>query len=129
MSEIQRLDTAFARPRFKVPRVEDPKHLIFIRKLPCLITMHFPVDACHIRYGDQAHGKRETGMQEKPSDCWTVPMCREKHAEQHAGSERAFWERYGIDPLEVARELFRHTGDEQAGFDIIQRYSKGPAAW
>lgn len=129
MAEVSRPATAFERPMFKTPRVEDAKHLAFIRTLPCVITGTSPVEACHIRYADRQHGKRETGGAEKPSDCWVVPMCPQKHREQHSMNERAFWDRYGIDPLEVARQLFAATGDNEAGVEIIDRYSKGTNGW
>lgn len=100
----------------KDPRKENEAHLAFIRKLPCLITGAQPtvkvIEACHIRYSSIAHGKRETGKAEKPHDWWVVPLCQEKHREQHAmGDERLFWAKYQIDPLIVAPLLWVHSGN------------------
>lgn len=55
-------------------------------------------------------GKRSTGMGERPSDRWAVPLCPDCHLDgpdaQHKGSERAFWDRAGVDPFEVAAQLW-----------------------
>ena len=73
-----------------------------------------------------AVAKRETGKGEKPSDCWTVPLCNSCHREQHGGSEMAFWlAHYDQDglPLDVhfiALALWAATGDYERGLQIIQ---------
>jgi hypothetical protein len=42
------------------------------------------------------------------SDEFAVPLCRTHHREAHrAGDERVWWEQVGIDPVKVARELWR----------------------
>lgn len=88
---------------FKQPREKDNKRLNYIRSLPCCICGGINVDAAHIRIGSIGHGKRNTGMQEKPSDKWTVPLCREHHEEQHkAGNELKWWASKGIDPFMLA---------------------------
>jgi hypothetical protein len=46
-------------------------------------------------------------MQEKASDCWVTPLCREHHAEQHSMNEMGFWKRYGINPFVLALSLRR----------------------
>ncbi|RWD00138.1 MAG: DUF968 domain-containing protein [Mesorhizobium sp.] len=104
----------------KRPRKEDGAHLKWLRTLPCVITGTRPVEACHIRYTDAAYGKRPTGGGEKPDDRWCVPMSSAKHREQHDGSEVAFWERHGIDPLRVALALYNVTGDDEQGELIIR---------
>ena len=67
--------------RQRDPRVEDAKYLARIRELPCCVCGRpGPSDAAHIRMSDAAWGghwgKRSTGMQEKPSDRWALPLCR-----------------------------------------------------
>jgi hypothetical protein len=42
----------------------------------------------------------------KPSDEFAVPLCRSHH---RAGDERAWWQANGIDPVKVARKLWKHT--------------------
>ncbi len=46
----------------------------------------------------------------KASDEFTVPLCRTHHRAAHrAGDERAWWKTMGIDPLKVARKLWKDT--------------------
>jgi hypothetical protein len=46
----------------------------------------------------------------KPSDEFAVPLCRSHHRAVHrAGDERAWWQATGIDPVKVARKLWKHT--------------------
>jgi hypothetical protein len=43
----------------------------------------------------------------KVSDEFVVPLCRIHHREVHrAGDERAWWQKTGIDPIDVARVLW-----------------------
>ncbi len=87
-------------------RQRDENHLHRIRQLPCLTCGGPSPDAAHIRYSDLRLGKRATGMGEKPSDWFVVPLCRPCHSKQHAGNERAFWERRGINPIVIAQALY-----------------------
>lgn len=100
-------------------RREDGAHLAFIRTLPCLITGKQPVDACHIRFASPQWGKPLTGIQTKPDDRWTLPLCREEHERQHRGSEIAFWNALGIDPLVVAARLYEVSGDTEAAHRVL----------
>jgi len=114
-------DTAFSLGRGKKrPRKEDRSHLDYIRSLPCLVTgVESGIEAAHVRYGDQAYGKRETGAGEKPDDRWCVPLQKFMHDDQHAHGERDWWIAKGIDPLAVACALWGASGDEEAGRLII----------
>lgn len=91
------------------PSRKNPGHLDDIRRLKCLLSGR-DAEACHVRYADAKHGKPITGMQTKPDDRYTVPLCPELHRLakgcQHDGNERAFWEQFGIDPIKVALELY-----------------------
>ena len=93
--------------RQRDPRQRNEKHLRFIRSLPCCIPGCGRVDteAAHLRVGSINHGKRSTGMAEKPNDAWCLPLCNEHHAEQHTMNELAFWKQYGIDPFMLAITL------------------------
>jgi len=102
-------------------RIEDEAHLAFIRKLPSLISGQQPCEACHVRYGDPKHRKRKTPTRRRPDDAWTIPMTSAEHNLQHSMNERAFWERAGIDPLEVAHQLYQVSGDLEAGRAIIEK--------
>lgn len=94
--------------RQRQPRIEDPVWLAIVRKMPCTVC-HRPgtSDPAHLRTAAPQYGKKPTGMQEKPSDCWVLPLCRMHHDEQHRGNELAFWLRYSIpDPFAVAIALY-----------------------
>ena len=46
----------------------------------------------------------------KVSDEFAVPLCRAHHRGVHrAGDERAWWKAAGIDPIKVARKLWKET--------------------
>jgi len=39
-----------------------------------------------------------------------APLCRTHHREVHrVGDERAWWKQAGVDPIKVARQLWRRT--------------------
>lgn len=74
---MPRYDTAFSLAPAKGkkrPRIENGKHLAWIRTLPCIITGQYGVEAAHIRYAAPHLGKRDTGKAEKPDErsCRTV---------------------------------------------------------
>ena len=107
----------------KRPREHDKGHLAWLSTLPCVITGRRPVHVAHIRYADRTYGKAATGMGEKPSDKWCVPLLAELHLNgpnaQHNGNERLFWARYGLDPLRIALSLYVNTGDDEQAAVII----------
>lgn len=106
---------------FKRPRVKNERHLAFVRSLPCCICgNNIETEACHVRSGELAIGKWPTGGSEKPSDCWTVPLCGLHHREQHSMNEIEFWRRQGINPFQVASYLYASSGDFEAGETIIR---------
>ncbi len=114
-------DTAFSNDPSgkKFSRMEDPAHLAFIRRLPSLVSGEEPCEACHVRYGDPKHRKAKTPKGRKPDDAWTVPLTSEEHRLQHSINELVFWQRSGIDPLEIAYQLYQVSGDLERGREII----------
>ena len=89
--------------RQRMPRIKDNKHLDYIRSLPCCICGGIDTEAAHIRTASLEHGKSHTGMAEKPSDKWSVPLCNRHHREQHDfGNELKWWASKGIDPFLLA---------------------------
>lgn len=91
--------------RQRGPRERDNKHLDYIRSLPCCICGGIDTEAAHIRTGAPEHGKPSTGMAEKPSDKWAVPLCNRHHREQHSMKELEFWKCHGINPFILAMTL------------------------
>jgi hypothetical protein len=88
----------------KPVRERDRDHLRFVASQPCLVCGRTPSDAHHVKFAEQR------AMGRKVSDRHTVPICRLHHRELHRrGDERAWWRRYGIEPLGIASRLWKQT--------------------
>lgn len=97
--------------RQREPRDECPAFLVFVRrKACCACGAPAPSQAAHVRMGCREWEKRPTGIGEKPSDRWCVPLCSDCHLDvpdaQHRVGERKFWARVGKDPFEIAARLW-----------------------
>src|SRR5262249_27789479 len=85
-------------------RYRNREHLRFVAQQPCLVCGRKPSDPHHLRYA------QPRALGRKPSDEFTVPLCRIHHRAVHrAGDERAWWKTAGTDPLKVARKLWKHA--------------------
>jgi hypothetical protein len=85
------------------PRQRDDEYLAYVRRQRCCICGdNTSVEAAHLRIGSVDHNKRDTGMGEKPSDKWALPLCGKHHRQQHTMNEHEFWASYGIDPFALA---------------------------
>lgn len=118
------------------PRERDPGFLAFLRRLPCVAGLvegggcSGAVQAAHTRFSDAKHGRRNSGMQAKPSDRHATSLCAGHHLhDQHAGSEVAFWARLGIDPGDLSAALHRAYQAGEDGAAVLRRFipSKEPA--
>jgi hypothetical protein len=58
-----------------------------------------PIEVAHVRTGTDG------GMGLKPSDWWTISLCRTCHGLQHNISESKFEKRAGIDMKQLASEF------------------------
>ena len=111
-------------------RVRDPGFLAFVRRLPCIAGLveggcEGPIEAAHIRYSDAALGRVNPGLQAKPSDRWSTPLCRHHHQhDQHARAERVFWERLGIDPGILSMALYAAYLGDGDGLEILKRFAR-----
>jgi 5-methylcytosine-specific restriction endonuclease McrA len=109
--------------RQRQPRVNDKKHLAFIRQLSCIVCGNdIETEAAHIRYADRTAGKRYVGKSEKPDDRWTVPLCGGCHRKQHSypGGEEHFWKHHAeIDPIRAAMALSFWSGDLEYCEEIV----------
>src|SRR5262249_26799543 len=75
-----------------------------VAKLPCLICGRKPSDPHHLRYS------QPRALGRKASDEFAVPLCRVHHRAVHrARDERDWWQAAGIDPIKVARKLWKDT--------------------
>jgi hypothetical protein len=91
---------AVAAPR----RYRNRDHLRYVAQQPCLICGRKPSDPHHLRYA------QPRALGRKASDEFAVSLCRSHHRAVHrSGDERAWWQAAGIDPLKVARKLWKET--------------------
>jgi hypothetical protein len=85
-------------------RYRNKDHLRFVAQQPCLVCGRTPSDPHHLRF------TQPRALGRKVSDEFVAPLCRTHHREVHrVGDERAWWKRAGIDPIKVARKLWRKT--------------------
>ena len=101
-------------------RRKDEKHLAFLRTLPCVICGdNTSTEAAHIRMADPRVAKPITGIAIKPDDRFALPQCGTHHKEQHAMSERRFWQSYGIDAVLMALAIYSVSGDAEEAERIM----------
>jgi hypothetical protein len=100
-----RIPKRITRPRRVSELRSFPGHRAWVRRHHCSVIGcdRVPVECAHVR------GGTDGGQGLKPSDQWTISLCRTHHAEQHRIGERAFEERYGLDLLSLAAEFARRS--------------------
>ena len=92
--------SSIATPR----RYRNREHLRYVAQQACLICGRKQSDPHHLRY------LQPRALGRKASDEFAVPLCRSHHRAVHrAGDEQAWWTAAGIDPVKVARQLWRQT--------------------
>jgi hypothetical protein len=85
-------------------RYRNREHLRYVAQQACLICGRQQSDPHHLRY------LQPRALGRKVSDEFAVPLCRSHHRAVHrAGDEQAWWKATGIDPVKVARRLWRQT--------------------
>lgn len=127
--------------RAKDPRQHESAYMGWIAKLPCLACMAIDgtftrgVHVAHLRAGSLEHDKRPTGMAEKPSDWWTLPLCPPHHvngnASQHHVGEERFWAQLRVNPFDACVALKAQYLAGGRGYPIIARLAaaaRRPAA-
>jgi hypothetical protein len=106
---------AVATPR----RYRNREHLRYVAQQACLICGRKQSDPHHLRY------LQPRALGRKASDEFAVPLCRSHHRAVHrAGDEQTWWKAAGIDPVKVARQLWRQTRLD----DGQERHQAGLAA-
>jgi hypothetical protein len=90
---------------FKVKRIRSRAHLKFVREHDCCSCgLGGPVHAHHIQFAQP----RAKGL--KSGDDFTVPLCHPCHMDLHGfGDERSWWALKGVDPMDVARNLWKES--------------------
>ena len=85
-------------------RYRDKGHLRFVAQQTCVLCGRKPTEAHHIRFA------QPRGLARKSSDEFAVPLCRAHHRAVHrVGDEKAWWQQAGVDPIKVARKLWKLT--------------------
>jgi ERF superfamily len=88
----------------KAIRLRDREHCRYVTTQPCVICGRTPSEAHHIRFA------QPRALGRKVSDEYTVPLCRLHHRELHRyGDEASWWVGVNVDPLYIARELWRRS--------------------
>jgi hypothetical protein len=105
---------------FKTPREHNPTHLEAIRQCPCVACGEDMgrSEAAHVRQASAAHGKRATGMGEKPDDKFVIPLCKDCHRDQHRVGELTFWHRIELSPFLICERLHAASPDIEAMREI-----------
>lgn len=81
-----------------------PAHRAWVRGHHCSVPgcQSMPIECAHVRRANNS------GMGFKPSDAFTLALCKDHHAESHRG-EATFENKHGIDLMDLAREFFRKS--------------------
>jgi hypothetical protein len=81
-----------------------PAHRKWVRGHACSACGSMTAIECaHVREGTDG------GMGLKPSDRWTISLCKECHSEQHRIGEWPFAIKHGINLKELAAEFFKSS--------------------
>jgi ERF superfamily len=85
-------------------RYRNREHLRYVAQQACLICARKPSDPHHLGF------TQPRALGRKVSDEFVVPLCRgHHHAVHRSRDERAWWRQAGIDPIKVARRLWKET--------------------
>jgi hypothetical protein len=97
---IDKSALAVSEPR----RYRNREHLRFVAQQACLVCGRKPSDPHHLRF------TQPRALSRKVSDEFAVPLCRGHHRAVHrSGNEQEWWQQAGIEPIKVARKLWRKT--------------------
>jgi hypothetical protein len=97
-------------------RYRNRQHLRYVAQEACLVCGRRPSDPHHLAF------TQPRALGRKVSDDFAVPLCRGHHRAVHRSrDERAWWRQAGIDPVKVARRLWKAT------HGMGQRGSRRPA--
>ena len=96
-------------------RYRNREHLRYVAQQACLLCGRKPSDPHHLGF------TQPRALGRKVSDEFAVPLCRGHHRAVHRSrDERAWWRQAGIDPIKVARRLWKVTRG------LVQRRSQRP---
>lgn len=112
------------------PRERSGVYLKFIRRLPCCKCGIDPCgEAAHIRMGSAKNNKRSTGIGEKPSDRYAIPLCHACHLDRpnalHNIGEATFFEQLNGDVFDLHDALYANRRNFAEARRITLRFLHG----
>jgi hypothetical protein len=85
-------------------RYRNREHLRYVAQQPCLVCGRKPTDPHHLGF------TQPRALGRKVSDEFAVLLCRGHHRAVHRSrDECAWWKQAGIDPIKIARKLWKET--------------------
>lgn len=107
-------------------RIQLPVYRKYVGRLPCCIGWGCGgrTEAAHLRFTNPAVGRQNPGLGRKSHDYFITPLCTVHHRDQHnRGNEQAWWAAWGINPDDLAAELYAdfEAGAEH-GVEIVMRF-------
>jgi hypothetical protein len=85
-------------------RYRNREHLRYVSQQACLLCGRKPSDPHHLGF------TQPRALGRKVSDEYAVPLCRGHHRAVHRSrDECAWWKQVGIDPIKVARKLWKDS--------------------
>ncbi len=104
------LPPRLVRERRVNPARSCPAHRAWVRRHRSCVSgcLAGPIECAHVR------SCTDGGCGLKPSDRWTVSLCRAHHAEQHRIGEAAFEIRYNLDLIALAEVFTKASPHRQA---------------
>ena len=95
------------------------RHQSFIRSLPCLACGKPPPSEC-------AQVRMQAALGLRSTEHYLLPLCGPAtvwqdccHSRKHYRGAARFWSELGIDPLDLAAQLWRVSGDVTAGWRAV----------
>jgi len=105
------------------------KHQRFIRSLPCLGCGKPAPSEC-------AYVGMLAGLGLPPTEHYLLPLCGPAtvwqdccHSRKHYLGAARFWSELGIEPLDLASQLWRVSGDVTTGLRAVMRARQASAVW
>ena len=100
-------------------RYRNKDHLRFVARQPCLICARKPSDPHHLRF------MQPRALGRKVSDEFTVPLCRVHHRAVHRSTnETVWWKAARIEPVNIARKLWRRSRSNQRAASGSSQYEE-----
>ncbi len=115
------------------PRERHRVYLQWIRTLPCVACgtegkTTLGCHAAHVRYADAEAGWKNPGLQSKPDDRRTLPLCPAHHVDgpkaQHRANERGWWEALGIKPPQLCAALSVAFDGGRDGAQVVRAFAR-----